>query len=102
VEYHFTNKHLEQLYTEGFSRKYKLPENVVYEFVGVIQEIAAAVDINDFWKLPALKFEKMRGYTSRYSFRVTRKYRLEADIEWENDQHTVGIVGIDKLSSHYQ
>ncbi|AHC14116.1 hypothetical protein L21SP2_0689 [Salinispira pacifica] len=75
---------------------------MVFEFVELVLVIDAAVDINDFWKLPALKFEKLRGYRSRYSFRITRKYRLEADIEWKNDQHTIGIVGIDELSSHYQ
>ena len=30
------------------------------------------------------------------------EYRLEVEIEWENEEQTVGIVGIDEISKHYQ
>ncbi len=102
MKYRFTKKKLEQLYTTGKSTKYKLDKNVIIKFVWIVNIIDAAKDIHDFWNQPALKFEKLEGFANRYSFRITIKYRLEVDIDWENEEHTVGIVGIDELSKHYQ
>lgn len=98
----FLNKKLEKLYTTGKSRAYKLPERVLMEFVDTVNYIDAAKDIHDFWRQPSLKFEKLRGFKRRYSFRLSRKYRLEVEIEWENEEQTIGIVGIDELSNHYR
>ena len=102
MKYHFTNKKLEQLYETGQSKKYKLDRNIIIDFVWLVNVIDAAKDIYDFWDEPALNFEKLVGYEFRYSFRINRKYRLEVDIDWENDEQTVGIVGIDEISKHYQ
>jgi proteic killer suppression protein len=44
----------------------------------------------------------MKGYQSRFSLRITRKYRLEIEIEWENQEKTVGVVEIEELSKHYE
>ena len=102
VKFHFTNKKLEKLYTVGKSTKYKLEQHVIRDFIWLVGVIDAAKDIHDFWKQPALNFEKVRGYKTQYSFRITRQYRLEVDIVWENEEQTVGIVGIDEISKHYQ
>ena len=102
MKYHFSNKKLEQLYTTGKSSKYKLDKDIVRDFIWLVSVIAAAKDIHDFWKQPALKFEKLKGTKNRYSFRINRKYRLEVDISWENEEQTIGIVEIDELSKHYQ
>jgi len=32
---------------------------------------------------------------------VTIKYRIEMEIDWENQEKTVGLVGIVELSGHY-
>jgi len=44
----------------------------------------------------------MKGASSRYSLRINRTYRLEVEIDWENEEKTVGIVGIDEISKHYE
>lgn len=102
MKYYFSNKKLEQLYTTGRSKKYKLEKQIIQDFIWLVGVIDAAKDIYDFWDKPALNFEKMEGEEKRYSFRISRKYRLEVDIEWENNEQTVGIVGIDEISRHYQ
>jgi len=48
------------------------------------------------------KFEKLAGYNSRYSIRLNKKYRLEIEIEWIDNKHTIGIFGIDEISKHYE
>ena len=102
MKYHFSNKKLEQLYTTGKSNKYKLDKHIIQDFIWLVSVIAAAKDIHDFWNQPALKFEKLKGHENRYSFRITRKYRLEVDISWENKEQTIGIVEIDELSKFCQ
>ena len=99
---YFSNKKLENLYTTGKSKKYKLDQHIIVDFIWLVGVITAAQNIHDFWNQPALKFEKLEGFQSRYSFRITKKYRLEVDIEWENKEQTVGIVGLDEISKHYQ
>ena len=102
MKYHFSNKKLEQLYATGNSKKYKLDKNVIKDFIWLVGVIDAAKDIHDFWNQPALNFEKLEGFKKRYSFRINRKYRLEVDIDWENEEQTIRIVGIDEISKHYQ
>lgn len=102
MKHYFSNKKLEHLYESGKSKKYKLEKNIIQDFVWLVGVIDAAKDIHDFWNQPALNFEKMEGFSIRYSFRITKKYRLEVDIDWENEEQTVGIFGIDEISKHYQ
>jgi toxin HigB-1 len=102
VRYHFSNRKLKELYEKGRCKKYKLDKNVITDFIWLVNVIEAAKDIYDFWEQPALKFEKLQGFENRYSFRINKKYRLEVDIDWEDEKQTVGIVGIDEISKHYQ
>lgn len=97
----FRNAQLEKLYTAGHSKKYPLDEAVVRKFVAVIGRLEAASDIHDLWRLSSLNFERLQGYPNRYSARVTIKYRIEMEIDWENEEKTVGLIGIVELSSHY-
>jgi proteic killer suppression protein len=102
VEYYFSNKKLEDLYTTGKSKKYKLDKNIVTDFIWLVGIIDAAKDIYDFWGQPSLNFEKLEGYETRHSFRISRKYRLEVNVEWSNGEQTIGIFAIDEISKHYQ
>lgn len=102
MKYYFSNRKLRQLYTTGKSKKYKLDKNIIQDFIWLVSVIDAAKDIHDFWNQPALNFEKLEGFKRCYSFRITRKYRLEVEIDWENEEQTVGIVSIDEISKHYQ
>jgi len=97
----FKNPQLEKLYTFGRSRKYPLDEIVAAKFVAVVARLKAAQDVHDLWHLPSLNFERLQGYPNKYSARVTIKYRVEMDIDWENQEKTVGRIGIVELSKHY-
>lgn len=66
-----------------------------------VQQIEAANDIYDLWKNPALNFEKLERYDNRYSIRLNIQYRLEIEIDWENEQKTIGKIHIVELSPHY-
>lgn len=101
MEFEFTNKNLEALYTTGKHRKYKLQQDTLKKFVMRIQQIEAANTIHDFWKTPSLNFEKLKGYTNRYSMRVDRNYRLEMEIDWHDQSQTIGKISIIELSKHY-
>ena len=101
MEIYFSNKKLERLYETGSSRKYRLDKSVIDSFFEVIAIFEAAKDIYDLWKQPSLNFERLQGCDNRYSARLTRKWRLEISIEWTNETMTIGIIGIEEISSHY-
>lgn len=102
MQVEFKNRHLVQLYQEGESKKYPLPQGVISKFFMRIQQLEAAIDIHDLWKTPALNFEKLRGFENRYSLRLDRKWRLELEIDWNDVEKTKGTVSIIELSKHYE
>lgn len=101
MKVYFPNKKLQKLYETGSSSKYRLDEAVIDSFFEVIAILEAAKDIYDLWKQPSLNFERLQGHDNRYSGRLTHKWRLEMSIEWTNETMTVGIIGIEEISSHY-
>jgi plasmid maintenance system killer protein len=101
VKVEFRNAQLMKLYEEGRARTYPLDASVIRRFVAVVGWFKAAKDIHDLWKLPSLNFEALKGYPNRYSARVSAKYRVEMEIDWENPEKTIGLVGIVELSNHY-
>lgn len=101
MNFRFSNKDLEKLYTTGKSKKYKLSNDIIDKFFARIQQIEAANDIYDLWKDKGLNFEKMEGFETRYSMRLKLKYRLEIEIEWQNAENTIGKFMVDEISNHY-
>jgi toxin HigB-1 len=98
---HLNDKELIKLYETGSSKKLKLPDIVIDKFFATIQKIESATNIHDFWNNSGLRFEKLKGYTNRYSMRLTGKYRLEMEIEWKNTENTIGEFIILEISNHY-
>lgn len=101
MQIEFKNRTLIQLYKTGKSKKLKLPGSVVKKFFIRIQQLEAAVNIYDLWKTSSLNFEKLKGFKNRYSVRLDKKWRLEMEIEWVDNEKTRGIIYIDEISSHY-
>lgn len=97
----FLNAQLEKLYISGSSKKYPLDNVVIRKFIAVVNKLNAATDIHDLWHMPSLNFERLQGYANKYSARVTLQYRIEMEIEWENPERTIGLIGIVELSNHY-
>ncbi len=99
----FSNKHLLKLYTEGYSKKYPFMDKVLCgKLVERINRIEAAKDIFDLRNPPSMEFEKLAGYPNRFSICITRKYRLEFEIEFEDKKRTFGRVLIVDVSKHYE
>ena len=96
------DKELLKLYQTGKSSKFRLTDDIIAKFFMRIQTIAASVNIYDFWKDPAIKFEKLKGFENRYSMRLNNKYILEIEIVWENDEKTEGIFYLKDISTHYK
>jgi proteic killer suppression protein len=101
MEFTFKNKELEKLYTTGKSKKLKLPNDIIEKFFARIQQIEAANDIYDLWNEKGLNFEKLKGSENSYSMRLKIKYRLEMDIDWKNNELTIGDFIITDISNHY-
>lgn len=101
MEFIFKNKELEKLYTTGKSKKFKLSNDIIDKFFARMQQIEAANTIYDLWNDKGLNFEKLQGYETRYSMRLKLKYRLEMQIEWKNDEKTIGNFIIVDISNHY-
>lgn len=101
MDFRFDNKELEKLYTEGKSKKYRLPNDIIDKFFARIQQIEAAHDLYDLWNDRGLNFEKLQGYESRYSMRLKLKYRLELIVEWKNNEKSIGEFIIIDITTHY-
>lgn len=98
----FLNKEIQKLYTTGSNRKYRFQKNILTNFFEVVASLEASKNIYDLWNEPSLNFKKMNAYKNRYSLRINRKYCLEIQIEWKNEEETEGIIGIDTISTHYE
>ncbi len=96
----FLNRHLEELYATGKSRKYRLPAQVVRKFALRVDTLKAADSIHDLQRIGGLRFEALSG-TDLFSVRIDRQYRLEFKIDFADEDRTVGVVGIKELSNHY-
>jgi proteic killer suppression protein len=97
----FRNKRLIELYTDGTSKKYKISKQVLEKFFIGIRALEAAETIYDLWKTSSLKFERLEGFENRYSIRLTREWRLEMEIDWEDEEKTRGEIFLVELSKHY-
>lgn len=102
VDLEIPNKNLRELFTTGKNRKYPLDDRVIEDFIWICSIIQAAKDIYDFQKQPSLHFKRLQGKHSGYSFRLGRKYRLEVEIEWSNEQNTEGLIRVLELTNHYE
>lgn len=100
MEVEFYNKELIKLYESGKSKRYRLQPIVLKKFSMRIQQIEAAITIHDLWKNPSLNFEHLKSQNI-YSIRVDLAYRLEFEIEWQDENKTVGKFIIKELSNHY-
>lgn len=98
---YINDKELVKLYETGASRKLKLTSMVIEKFFAIIQKIASADSIHDLWSDKGMNFEKLKGSTNIYSFRITGQYRLEVTVEWKNKEKTIGDFTLLNFSNHY-
>lgn len=102
MEYEFVGKHLVNLYTTGQSKKLRVTKQVARKFVERVNRIEDAVDINDLRVPPSMHFEKLQGFSNQFSIRVDQTWRLEFEIDFEDEAKMTGSVRIVALSKHYQ
>ena len=95
------DKELEKLYTTGKSKKLRLPDLVIEKFQATVQKIDAAVNIYDLWADKGLKFERLQGSKTRFSMRLSGKYRLEMEVEFTDENLTIGVFYLKTISNHY-
>lgn len=102
MEVVFKNGHLQELYTTGKFSKYKsVPPKVVKKLPLAVRILQQLEIIQDIWKYPGYNFEKLKG-TNQYSMRMDRTWRLIMEIDWTNEEKTVGIIGLEDLTHHYE
>ncbi|MEA3347589.1 MAG: type II toxin-antitoxin system RelE/ParE family toxin [Pseudomonadota bacterium] len=103
MEFGFANKHLEDLYTKGSSKKFKFMDKKLCEkFVERIGRIESAETIYDLREPPSMEFEALQGYENRFSIRMNIKHRLEFEIDFEDEDKTFGFVTVVTVSKHYE
>jgi toxin HigB-1 len=98
---YINDKELIKLYETGKSSKLKLPGIVIDKFFATIQKIESAIIIYDLWNDKGLHFEKLQGSSNQYSIRLSIKYRLEMEINWQNEEKTIGDFIFKTISTHY-
>lgn len=98
----FLNRHLEELYATGKSRKYRsVPPDIIRKLPLAVRILQQLRIIQDIWKYPGYNFEKLEG-AEQYSMRLGRTWRLIMEIEWTDERKTIGIIGLEDLTHHYQ
>ena len=98
MEFRFSDRKLERLYTEG-ADAHKYPEGVVDAFLLRVRRIDAAKDERDLRGPASVHFEKLKGARAgSYSMRLKDRWRLILRIVAEKGQRTVVI---DKITPHY-
>ena len=102
MEFEFANRHLEDLYTKGHSKKFKLPKGMERIYIERINRIEAAFTINDLRNPQSMKFKKLESGKNRFSIRLNIQFRLEFEIEFEDKAKTKGKVIIKNVSNHYE
>ena len=102
MEVDFLNKDLEELYTKGRSKKYKeVPLNIVQKMVRAVEVLKSSSSIQEIWKFPAYKFEKLQG-NDRYSMGMNIVWRLELTVKWIDEKKVhVEIINLEDLTKHY-
>ena len=101
MEITFGNSELFNLYTKGKCRKPRLTEAIKKKFLMRVGSLEAAVTIHDLWKTASLHFEKLEGFENRYSVRLNLQWRLEFEIEWEDEKQLTGKITLLEISKHY-
>lgn len=102
MQWDFADRHLQELYEKGRSKKFKFVDKALArKFVERIGRIEAAASIYDLREPPSMNFETMKGCENRFSIRLDLKHRLEFEIDFEDTKKTVGFVRIMTLSKHY-
>ena len=102
MEIDFVNKDLEELYTKGRSKKCKeVPLNIVQKMVRAVEVLKSSSSIQEIWKFPAYKFEKLQG-NDRYSMGMNIVWRLELTVKWIDEKKVhVEIINLEDLTKHY-
>ena len=102
MEVDFLNKDLEELYTKGRSKKYKdVSLNIAQKMVKAVEVLKTSSSIQEIWKFPAYKFEKLQG-NDRYSMRMNIVWRLELTVKWIDEKKVhVEIINLEDLTKHY-
>ena len=101
MEFEFADKHLIVLYTTGRSGKLRVTRQVARKLVERVNRIEDAVDINDLRVPPSMHFERLEGFANRFSIRVDLTWRLEFEVDFDDEAKTTGSVRIVALSKHY-
>lgn len=103
MDVYCNNKKLTRVYESGKpTKKYRLSQDIIDKFLMRVDALEAAVTIHDLWQHPALNFEKLQGYENRFSLRLNRQYRLEIEIEWINEENTIGKIELLDITKHYE
>ena len=103
MDWVLANKHLEDLYTKGSSKKFRfMDKKLCVKFVERVGRIESAETIFDLREPPSMEFESLEGYANRFSIRLDLKHRIEFEIEFEDEDKTYGFVTVITVSKHYE
>lgn len=101
MDVEFGNKNLLNLYTTGKCRRPRLTEDIKKKFLMRVKSLKAAVTIYDLWQTSSMHFEKLQEYENRYSVRLNIQWRLEFEIEWNDEKQLTGRITLLEISKHY-
>lgn len=101
MDVEFGNQNLYNLYTKGKCRRPRLTEPIKKKFFMRVRSLEAANTIYDLWNSKSLHFKYLEEFKNRYSIRLNLQWRLEFEIEWQDEKKLTGKVTLLEISKHY-
>lgn len=100
----FEKEYLMELYVSGKTKdkNHRFQPEIIKGYKKRIDYIKAVEKVEDFFKLPSLRFENLVGDKEGLSsIRVNDKYRIEFTVI-EREEPLISICSIVELSNHYK
>jgi len=101
----FEKEYLQELYETGKTtdKKYRFQPEVIKAYAKCIYRMQEAITPEDLYRYKSLNFEALQGgKKGLYSVRVNLQYRIEFEIQPENENVEITVCNIVELSNHYK
>jgi proteic killer suppression protein len=101
----FEKEYLRELYETGKTtdKKHRFQPEIIKAYTKCIYRMQEAITPEALYRYQSLNFEALQGdKKGLYSVRVNLQYRIEFEIQAENEDIVITVCNIIELSNHYK
>lgn len=101
----FGKEYLKELYEQGNckNKKYRFQPKIVQKYQKRVDTLIAATSKQDLFPLKSLGFEALHGdKQGLFSIKVDMQYRLEFELNEQQEEIVLTVCTLQELSNHYK